>query len=80
LLRCQQACQVGIDFADLRIGARNGYAVTIGGTGWTAHKVVAFIRRKNEQRVVTRNPVRRQTGEEFTESIVVGFERRDVAR
>ena len=79
-LRGQQTSQIGIDFADLRICARGSYAVTIGGTRRTARKVIAFVRRKNEQRIVVGNPIGRQAGEELIEGIIVGFERRDVTR
>src|SRR4029077_18331795 len=56
------------------------YSITIGGARRTTRKVVTFIRSKDEQSIVARNPIGRQTGEELIKGIVIRFERRDIAR
>src|SRR5581483_6252995 len=79
LLRCQQTCQVGINLTNLIVGAGNGYAVTVGRTGRAASKVIALVRREDEQGVALIDAVVRQARKELPKSRVVSRERGDVA-
>src|SRR6516164_5565548 len=65
LLRRQQAAQIGVDLADLRVGARHVHAVTIGRRGVAADKVVVFVWGDDEQRVARADAVGGKTVEEF---------------
>src|ERR1700704_3242553 len=56
-----------------QLAGLGGPPAKCGGAGRPAHKVVPFTRRKNEQCVVMGNPIGRQAGEEFIESIVIRF-------
>jgi hypothetical protein len=60
LLGRQQASEVSIDLADVRIRAGNVDAVAVGRTGRAARKVIAFVGGKNEQGVIASDAIRGQ--------------------
>jgi hypothetical protein len=80
LLCRKQSRQVGIDFADLSVGARGCYAIASCGAGCAAHEVVTLIGSENEERVPGVDPVTGQPAEECREGTVIRLKRCYVTR
>src|SRR5206468_10200435 len=74
LLGGEQAGQVGVDLADLAVGAGSVHAVAVRRAGGAAHEVVALVRGHDEQGVILVDAVGLQAGEEGGEGRVVGAE------
>jgi len=63
----------------LSVGAWDGNAVAIRWARGTADKMIIFVRRDDEQRIVLGDAVSGETGKELAESFVVRLQLRDVA-
>ena len=65
------ALQIGVDFAHAVVVARRGHAIAARGRGRIADKMVAFVNRKDEQRVALVNSVGGEPVKELLEGTIV---------
>src|ERR1700736_777168 len=73
-----ESIDVGVDFTNFIVGIDTGDGDTVTAGFVHAYKVVAFINRENEQRVLLGDPMRGQSREEGSKGIVVRFELGDI--